>query len=196
MYDTVSKTYIVTFVEEHTESKLSRLVALKKDWESILKTWTTYVKDTKDDIDGLKVESEEKPEKGFYELVLSSQLKTNSENVEFMTNLLNDKIEEIKSDTSTLQKNLSDLPDPDEIARIYVERPKNKSGVYTVEEISPVMTKAKEYIQNNSINDLYSHVKTVRRNCNGLKGSPNQQDTWIKFYAKKSNRYKLGGNYD
>ncbi len=85
------------------------------------------------------------------------------------------------------------LPDPEIVAREFVNRARNTSGQYGVQEIAPVMKVAADYIFERKITDLYRHVQPIVDACEEYAGSNNTKREWVMFYGRKS-RLKGTGN--
>lgn len=87
----------------------------------------------------------------------------------------------------------SDLPRPEKVAKVFVDRPGNKRRKYGVDVIEPVMRATREYIiAKNDLKDMNGHVKTVAdaKEFNDNPASLKSREKYVRFYAKIADRYK------
>jgi hypothetical protein len=89
----------------------------------------------------------------------------------------------------------AELLDPGKVAKEFVERPQYREhpNSLTEYEISEVMRITKEFIEENSLDNIYDSVNTVRKRCKnlGLAGSKNSQKKYIEYYADANGRFKI-----
>lgn len=85
----------------------------------------------------------------------------------------------------------SDLPSPRKVAKDFVNRPGNSSGIYDVDVIEPVMRATRKYIIDNNVKDMHKKLRTVAKDIKNSKAKIGARINYVKFYAKAAGRYKV-----